>query len=1087
MKYDFEMELNQNTSVGKIVAYIKDSSKVLEFGPGNGRMTDYLINEKKCEVSIVELDKELYDFVSEFSTDAFYGNIEDYTWCDYYEGQKFDYIIFADVLEHLMSPKKTLEAVKEFLNDEGVILITFPNIAHNSVLIELFNNKLEWRETGLLDATHKSFYTQSGFEKLFSKCGLFIETEDYTQNEVGYNEIHSSYEDLPTDVRYSFKNRPFGEVYQYFFALKKKKVQNPTRQLPDNSHYHHLIRMMLITDEEEKEMNYELNVQTRENENYTLKLPDDFQCLKLFPSLVGAVVSLKAVSDNQEIFPTATNAIFVQDGIYFFNDTEVPVIEFCNSKIAGNQISIEIDFIYEGTYSEMMKRLIDFSIEKRDEAYVAEKQLSTKVATVEENLKQAKNDLSDAENKIEHIEYSYKSAMENSKNLKSFKRAIRVTDTEVLEKELNMVIDDITRHPERQTVIIRGWGFDQATKNPLSLSVPFLEALFSQQESEYRRDVIEAFDLDGKKDYGFSLEIKDLISQPEFHLMIETQDGREYCRIVEIFYDSSLTLPQRISKSLQHRGVFGSIKHMIKRQQMNQPEKFDETQILADIESFTYKPKISVVVPVYNVEEKWLEACVSSLENQYYTNWELCLADDASPSEHVKPLLQKYSEKNDKIKVIYREENGHISEATNSALSIATGDFIGFMDNDDELVPVALYEIVKALNQEPEIDFFYTDEDKVTESGKSFNPFYKSNWNSELLLSHNYITHFVVIKKELLSQVGMLKTEYNGAQDYDFVLRATEKAKKIKHIPGIMYHWRAIESSTALNPGSKNYAYIAGQKALESTLKRRGLRGTVEIGEYYGSYKITYDHEEKEPFVSFLIIGLSQDAKTEQINTSLDKLRAKTKYKCYEIILPKKYADKIENQQFVTFVETEDYDQQIEKAKGKFILAYDLRVIPTNNKWLMEMLNFAQLHDVGAVAPRIVDSENKILNIGISINLSKEKLVYPEQGSPSQTLGYYYRIALPRNVQAAGINGLLFRKNDYLKVGGIDWNIGPVYAGINLCLKLTNQLNKRIVYCSYSILKNEQQMPKLPVDYHPLLDNWTEDQLGDPYLNPKHT
>ena len=216
-------------------------------------------------------------------------------------------------------------------------------------------------------------------------------------------------------------------------------------------------------------------------------------------------------------------------------------------------------------------------------------------------------------------------------------------------------------------------------------------------------------------------------------------------------------------------------------------------------------------MPVYNVEEKWLQ-CVSSLQNQYYENWELCLADDASPSEHIKPMLEKYKELDQRIKVIYREENGHISEATNSALSIATGDFIGFMDNDDELAPQALYEVVKALNTDPTIDFLYTDEDKITENGRRFNAFYKSDWNPELILNHNYITHFVVVKRDLLEKVGGLNSAYNGAQDYDFVLRATEQAMKIKHIPGMMYHWRAIESSTALNPESKGYAYVAGQK-----------------------------------------------------------------------------------------------------------------------------------------------------------------------------------------------------------------------------------------------------------------------------------
>ena len=167
-EYYFDIETDESTSVGKIVAQIKENSDVLEFGPGNGRMTSYLMEEKKCQVSIVELDKELYDHVSQFSTDAFYGNIDENDWVEYFAGKTFDYIVFADVLEHLMNPQSALAKVKPFLKPGGQILITFPNLAHNSVLIDLFNNRLTWNETGLLDATHKSFYLQEGFEKVFA-------------------------------------------------------------------------------------------------------------------------------------------------------------------------------------------------------------------------------------------------------------------------------------------------------------------------------------------------------------------------------------------------------------------------------------------------------------------------------------------------------------------------------------------------------------------------------------------------------------------------------------------------------------------------------------------------------------------------------------------------------------------------------------------------------------------------------------------------------------------------------------------------------------------------------------------------------
>ena len=231
-----------------------------------------------------------------------------------------------------------------------------------------------------------------------------------------------------------------------------------------------------------------------------------------------------------------------------------------------------------------------------------------------------------------------------------------------------------------------------------------------------------------------------------------------------------------------------------------------------------------MVVPVYNVDEKWLRACVDSLKNQLYSNWELCLADDASPKAHIKPLLQELAAEDERIKVVLREKNGHISEATNSAIEVATGEYIGFLDNDDILADTALLAVVSALNEDQNREFIYTDEDKLSMSGKRLIHFFKPNWNETLLLGHNYITHFVVVKRSIIEAIGGLRTEFNGSQDYDFVLRATEAAKEIYHIPNILYHWRTIETSVAMDPQSKEYAYVAGQNALQAALDRRNLK-----------------------------------------------------------------------------------------------------------------------------------------------------------------------------------------------------------------------------------------------------------------------
>lgn len=381
MKYDFEMEVDPSTSVGKMVAQIKENSTVLEFGPGNGRMTKYLMEEKNCDVSIVELDQELYTFVRTFASDSFFGNIEEEAWCAYFEGKTFDYILFADVLEHLMQPKRALEKVLPFLKEDGQILITFPNLAHNSVLIDLFNNKLTWRETGLLDATHKSFFLQAGFEQLFDEVGLFIAKEDFTFNEVGYNEIDASYDDLPVEVRYAFQTRPYGEVYQYFFALTTQLVADPVRVMPENVSQWKTMHVAIEEEaDNQQEFDIRINNVTGENKTFVIDVPEATQMLKLFPSLTGVVLDLQVTMDEEMILPTATNAIIAKEGHYLFCDYQVPVLEFQQAAIHGKTLQITVDYTFEGNYSAIENELIAYALEEKENVLREKEETERKLA-----------------------------------------------------------------------------------------------------------------------------------------------------------------------------------------------------------------------------------------------------------------------------------------------------------------------------------------------------------------------------------------------------------------------------------------------------------------------------------------------------------------------------------------------------------------------------------------------------------------------------------------------------------------------------------------------------------------------------------
>lgn len=277
----------------------------------------------------------------------------------------------------------------------------------------------------------------------------------------------------------------------------------------------------------------------------------------------------------------------------------------------------------------------------------------------------------------------------------------------------------------------------------------------------------------------------------------------------------------------------------------NEPSEDQLEQIREESAKFLYRPKISIVMPVWNTDERWLRRAIESVLEQTYDNWELCIADGGSTKPYIKQILRKYAENDSRIKVSFHEDNKGISGNSNEALSLATGEYIGFVDHDDELAPNALYEVVNLLNKRPDLDIIYSDNDKIDENGLRKDPFFKPDWSLPFLLSTNYVFHLLIAKTSLVKKVGGLHCEYDGAQDYDLMLRMVEHTTKerIGHIQKVLYHWRIIESSSASGGSAKPYAYEAGKRAIQAYLTRRGVDGEVfelEPGSYRVKYAIQY-------------------------------------------------------------------------------------------------------------------------------------------------------------------------------------------------------------------------------------------------------
>lgn len=544
---------------------------------------------------------------------------------------------------------------------------------------------------------------------------------------------------------------------------------------------------------------------------------------------------------------------------------------------------------------------------------------------------------------------------------------------------------------------------------------------------------------------------------------------------------------------------------------------------------FEYKPKISIVVPMYNTDETFFEELVESLEKQTYSNWELCLVDG---SEEKNENLKKYYEGKENIKYKFLNSNKGISENTNEAIKLATGDFIGFLDHDDILSQDCLYEVVKTINKIKNVDFIYSDEDKIDEQGERFEPYFKPDFSPETLECNNYITHFVVVKKDLLKKIGNLNSKFNGAQDFDFVLRATEKANKVIHISKILYHWRVHKSSTANVADAKTYAYEAGIKVIEEHLKRTNKKGIVEFGQDVpGIYKIKF-YIKGSPKVSILIpnkdnVNLLKNCIESILNLTTytnyeiniiennsiqdetfeyySKISQNSKIKILDYNTGKVY-DKFErekikiNQNNGEEVDKKEFNYSslinfgVQNSDGDFILQLNNDTKLLTKDWLELFIGYAQNKEIGAIGARLYYEDKSIQHAGIAIGLSGiagNLLVNLPYGKRA----YFGREAATRNVSAVTGACLFCRRELYEEVCFMDEiNFKVAFNDVDFCLKILEK-GYRNVYVPYIELIHyesksrgyeytKEQQERFNKECNNFKEKWKKViEKGDPYYS----
>lgn len=539
----------------------------------------------------------------------------------------------------------------------------------------------------------------------------------------------------------------------------------------------------------------------------------------------------------------------------------------------------------------------------------------------------------------------------------------------------------------------------------------------------------------------------------------------------------------------------------------NHKPTMEELQRQRDTE-FEYEPLISILVPVYNTPEEFLKQMIQSVRKQTYGKWELCIANANPANETVAEILRISSTKDERIKVKDVPENEGIAQNTNAALASATGDYIGLLDHDDLLTPDALYEVVKAINENDRPQVLYSDEDKVTmDLSEHFQPHMKPDYNKDLLRSNNYITHFFVADRTLVEEVGGEDGEYNGAQDYDLILKCTERAKGIAHIPRILYHWRVHKASTADNPASKMYAFDAGKRAIEDHLKRCGEIGKVSHEKDLGFYRVKYQVQ-GSPLISIIIPNKDQ---VESLDKCLESIE-KSSYKNYEIIIVENnstedatfaYYKKIESDKIRIVYWTDEFNYSainnfgVKHARGDYLLLLnnDVEVITTD--WLEELTANCQRKDVGIVGARLYYPDDTIQHAGIVIGIGGVAGAL-FVGMPRMFTGYLHKAAIQQDLSAVTAACMMVKRSVYEELGGLEEELKVAFNDVDFCLR-AREKGYLVVYDpnvelyhfeskSRGTEDSKEKIRRFQNEIEYMRSHWLELlKKGDPMYNPNLT
>ncbi|NKJ49765.1 glycosyl transferase family 2 [Burkholderia sp. SG-MS1] len=535
-------------------------------------------------------------------------------------------------------------------------------------------------------------------------------------------------------------------------------------------------------------------------------------------------------------------------------------------------------------------------------------------------------------------------------------------------------------------------------------------------------------------------------------------------------------------------------------------------ELRARSKTWEQQPLVSIVMPTYNTPEIWLRMAIDSVINQVYENWEFCIADDCSTRPEVKAVLDSYVAKDPRIKVAYRTTNGHISASSNSALELAVGDFVGLLDHDDELHPLALYYVVELINAHPDAAVIYSDEDKISIDGVRSDPYFKCDFNYDLFLSQNMISHLGVYKTSVMKEVGGFRTGFEGSQDYDLALRVLDRAghHTVYHVPRALYHWRMIPESTAAGHEAKPYAHIAAMRALDEHLARNAIAAHTEHAPGTDAFnKVVYDLPAVLPSVEIIIPTRDSADLVEQC---VESVRKKSSYPNFRITIIDNGSVKPETHDLFARLQQDERVKVVRDdspfnysalnnrvalaSPADFVCLMNNDIEVINADWLEEMVSLALQPNVGAVGAKLLYPDDTIQHGGVVLGVGGIAS-HAHKHFPNTHPGYFARARLRNAMSAVTAACLLVRQSIYKQVGGLDELLHVAYNDIDFCLRV-RQAGYRNVWTPYAELYHHEsatrgaedtpeKISRFNQESELVRQRWGDLLLNDPYYSPNLT